>query len=187
MARTKDDTAEYILETYSKLLSEGEIKQSTERIAYTDDFEKLYAHVTDEMPDLTRNEVFVKLANARKRGLKKTRIVQATQEQLNKLTLAQLRILKAINRSPAGLNREEIARIADVPPNMNATLGPVGDRDDARDLEEEIGKPTLIGRGMVKPNYYQSDMGRGTVVLYTITPLGEKYLKDVGRKVERKM
>lgn len=183
MARL-DDLSSYIAEVYDRMKRDGTITLSTEKIAYTDQFEALYLAVEDQFPDIDltspwsgRNEVWTRLRNIAKQGRQIVRLKEKTED---KVSLQQMRILKTLAIYPTGLTRQDIASRADVPLSMNATLGPLY-KEDAKQYEEEIGKKTLVGRGFVIARRIPSDNSQRDIVLYFLTPLGERYLRTGGK------
>lgn len=172
--KTMDPFIQTVLEAYENLRNEGVINMAVDSLPYTQQFEELYIDVQREYPKATKNEVYRKLVNARKQA--RCRNTHKTLEEMNALAISQIRILKALNASPGGLTRQQIAKKADVSLSMTGMLGPAYKADIA-DCEKRYGRRSLMGFGYVRAEEEQTLDGE--VFTYHITTAGKNRLAEL--------
>lgn len=154
---------------YSSLYNEGEITTSPYGLPYTEDFEVLYAAVTELYPNLTRYQVLTALLTVRKKGLGGVR----SRKKVDTLSLQQVRALRVLNTHPGGLSANDLQRLADITA-ITTLVGPKS----VEDLQEMGRTATLclLGREMV--DVMQEERDRGSVAIYLITDKGREALKE---------
>jgi hypothetical protein len=95
------------------------------------------------------------------------------------LRTPQVRILKALAKSDAGLTRGQIATKAKIDPAMGHYLG-ASDPAKVAEYSEKYGFPSLLSLKYVKAE--QHDVNGKDVILYFITPQGKAALTKGGGK-----
>lgn len=162
-----DDLSKSVVEIYLKMREKGQITLAVDKLPYTEEFEALYERVEKRHRGADRATVYRKLVNMRKQAHCRT----GPRPKKDRLSLNQARILKTIGAHPQGLSRLDISRKADVPYNMNGTLGPVY-TDDIGAEERKRDCKTLLGLGLVYAEMEDRD-GTGMAPYYYLSPEGK--------------
>lgn len=169
------EAGEWLVDLYASMREEGLITQSTEHLAYTDEFEGLYSEVQAAYPEVERKWVFRKLCSMRKQGNAKTRTGKTSCYDDGRLSVGQVRILRALDKLGEPSTLRQIAAESDVPLHSLPTI--MGPRclEDAEKVEKASGKPSLRGKGYVKAT--REELDGKEVTLYYISGDGKKALK----------